>query len=76
MVMSHDPDDGMRDAPGEGRNKRARRLTDASRTIGDTMESQNAEESTLVGLCAHCELRESCKRPRPQGGIWSCTEYQ
>jgi hypothetical protein len=30
----------------------------------------------FVGLCAHCELRETCERPGIQGGIWSCNDYR
>ncbi len=39
--------------------------------------SQGLQDAAkLVGLCATCELRETCDRPKPAGGIWFCEEYQ
>ncbi len=29
-----------------------------------------------VGLCVNCELRETCMRLKPAGGIWFCAEYR
>ncbi len=29
-----------------------------------------------LGLCASCELRQECKRPEPEGGVWSCSDYR
>ncbi len=29
-----------------------------------------------VGLCANCELRDTCIRLKPAGGIWFCEEYR
>ncbi len=31
---------------------------------------------TLKGLCINCALRETCKFPKPEGGVWHCSEYQ
>jgi len=30
----------------------------------------------VPGLCANCEERDSCRFPRPQGGVWRCEEYR
>ena len=29
-----------------------------------------------VGLCGHCENREFCTYPKPEGGVWHCDEYK
>jgi hypothetical protein len=34
------------------------------------------ETPPLAGLCANCELRESCTYPKPPGGVWHCNEYR
>jgi hypothetical protein len=28
------------------------------------------------GLCGHCENREYCTYPKPEGGVWHCDEYK
>jgi hypothetical protein len=28
------------------------------------------------GLCVNCETRETCRYPRPSGGVWHCEEYR
>jgi len=28
------------------------------------------------GLCMNCEDRDTCRTPRPQGGVWHCEEYR
>lgn len=28
-----------------------------------------------AGLCASCERRETCDKPKVPGGIWSCHDY-
>jgi len=30
----------------------------------------------MNGLCANCEVRETCKFPKAEGGIWHCEEYR
>ncbi len=42
--------------------------------ITEHEEEQQAE--TLKGLCMNCELRDTCKFPKPAGGVWFCGEYQ
>lgn len=32
--------------------------------------------ATKMGLCVNCEQRESCKLPKPAGGVWFCNEYE
>jgi hypothetical protein len=34
------------------------------------------EKSKYFGLCANCKHRETCKFPKPQGGVWHCEEYE
>jgi len=29
-----------------------------------------------LGLCANCKHRETCKFPKPTGGVWHCEEYE
>ena len=29
-----------------------------------------------MGLCSHCENREFCTYPKPEGGVWHCDEYK
>lgn len=29
-----------------------------------------------LGLCRNCEIRNTCKFPKPEGGIWHCEEYR
>ncbi len=31
--------------------------------------------SRLKGLCANCDLRDTCTFPKPEGGVWHCEEY-
>jgi len=28
-----------------------------------------------IGLCKNCANRETCRYPKPDGGIWRCEEY-
>jgi hypothetical protein len=32
--------------------------------------------SELKGLCKYCEIRETCKFPKPAGGVWHCDEFE
>ena len=43
-------------------------------TIVTTLEI--AKSSEFKGLCVNCEDRDTCKLPRPKGGIWHCEEYK
>ncbi len=33
-------------------------------------------DTSLKGLCMNCENRASCSYPRPEGGVWHCSEYK
>ena len=33
-------------------------------------------EKRLLGLCSNCDLRDTCKFPMPEGGVWHCEEYE
>ncbi len=44
-------------------------------------EEEEADSSAFryeahVGLCVNCELRDTCIRLKPAGGIWFCEEYR
>jgi hypothetical protein len=30
----------------------------------------------VIGLCANCAHRETCRHPRPAGGVWHCEDYE
>jgi hypothetical protein len=33
-------------------------------------------EKRLLGLCSNCEHRDTCRFPKPEGGVWHCEEYE
>lgn len=35
-----------------------------------------AESGEFKGLCVNCAHRDTCKLPRPKGGVWHCEEYE
>ena len=39
------------------------------------LEDQD-DSCRLKGLCFHCQHRETCKFPKPEGGVWYCQEYE
>ncbi len=43
-------------------------------TIVTTLEI--AKSTEFKGLCVNCEDRDTCKLPRPEGGVWHCEEYK
>ena len=54
--------------------------------IGDRMTTPPAEPSmavraaeedasTYAGLCMNCDHRQTCKHPKPAGGVWHCEDY-
>lgn len=32
--------------------------------------------TTLLGLCRTCVNRIDCQFPKPEGGVWHCTEFE
>lgn len=30
----------------------------------------------LAGICRHCELKDMCPLPKPEGGVWRCSYYR
>jgi len=28
------------------------------------------------GLCRNCKKKETCKLPKPEGGVWRCEDYE
>jgi len=34
------------------------------------------DASKFMGLCRTCEIRKTCKYPKPEGGVWHCDEYE
>jgi hypothetical protein len=37
--------------------------------------SGNPGKSELKGLCADCANRDCCTFPKPEGGVWHCSDY-
>ncbi len=33
------------------------------------------EPEKIKGLCINCAHRDTCRLPRPRGGVWHCEEY-
>ncbi len=44
--------------------------------VTSTMTRSAADVSRLTGLCMNCEMRDSCRMPKPEGGVWHCESYQ
>jgi hypothetical protein len=44
-----------------------------SKTTSDAWE---VDFEKYKGLCANCEIRETCEFPKSEGGVWHCEEYQ
>ncbi len=42
----------------------------------DEVDSTAVLRHGNVGLCVNCELRDTCIRLKPAGGIWFCEEYR
>lgn len=42
-----------------------------------TVAAQHVQKpaSDYLGLCSNCEHRDTCRLPRPEGGVWHCEEY-
>ena len=45
-----------------------------AKKIAVSIEEKNVGK--YKGLCTNCEIRETCKYPKPEGGVWHCEEYQ
>ena len=39
-------------------------------------EKQTEHTAKARGLCANCELRDTCTFPNKEAGIWYCEEYR
>lgn len=53
--------------------------TVGNQTVGQTEKRDEPvirKDTPLKGLCINCEIRETCKLPRPIDGVWHCEEYQ
>jgi len=38
--------------------------------------TQGSGSTRFLGLCSNCEKRETCRLPKPEGGVWDCEEYR
>ncbi|UCE58607.1 MAG: hypothetical protein JSU63_14325 [Phycisphaerales bacterium] len=49
----------------------------ASPLAGVAMAVDSVEEEVgkHAGLCSNCEHRQTCRHPRPAGGVWHCENY-
>jgi len=34
------------------------------------------ESNKYKGLCKNCKKQETCRLPKPEGGVWRCEEYE
>jgi len=34
------------------------------------------DSSKYKGLCKNCRKRDSCRLPKPEGGVWRCEDYE
>jgi len=39
-------------------------------------EGANLSRARAMGLCFNCENLETCRLPRPEGGVWHCEQYR
>jgi hypothetical protein len=46
-----------------------------SRYVADVLVTQEGN-ANVVGLCANCANRETCKHQLPAGGLWHCEDYE
>ena len=61
----------MFDGYGFSNGDTAERIVPVVRTLPDhTVPDENK------GLCVNCAHRDTCKLPRPKGGVWHCEEYE
>lgn len=56
----------------------ARRMVSMPAHSVDTSAVRAAaqDETTYTGLCVNCEQRQTCRHPKPAGGIWHCEDYE
>jgi hypothetical protein len=47
-----------------------------SEIVADPGSDLPDEAEKRIALCAACELRDSCKKPVPPGGIWHCADFR
>jgi len=61
----------------EYKSLRASRKRESARRMRDSREDMRKDDrGKYLGLCANCELRDSCCFTKPLSGIWHCNEYQ
>jgi hypothetical protein len=59
-----------------------RSIYSAQRALINEINNKNngyagsTEDTEYKGLCANCEHRKLCIYPKPEGGVWSCEEYE
>ncbi|NLU19591.1 MAG: hypothetical protein GXW89_02695 [Phycisphaerae bacterium] len=37
---------------------------------------QAQDAGRRLGLCVNCDNADTCRLPRPEGGVWHCEEYR
>ncbi len=45
-------------------------------TDNEDVRPRAGKPGELKGLCANCEIRDTCTFPKAEGGIWHCEEYR
>jgi hypothetical protein len=41
-----------------------------------TSDEDERDSSRYKGLCRNCKKRDSCRLPKPEGGVWRCEDYE
>ena len=44
-------------------------------TTDEIIKSIEKNDPKYKGLCSNCARRDTCKFPKPDGGVWHCSEY-
>jgi len=44
-------------------------------TAGTLLASPRTSLNKRTGLCGHCVQLKTCTFPKPEGGVWHCTDY-
>jgi len=50
-------------------------INDGERRANSSKASIPYIKGRMKGLCLNCEIRESCRYPIRDGGVWHCEEY-
>ena len=46
------------------------------RGSGSRSSAQERDSGEYKGLCRNCKKKDTCKLPKPEGGVWRCEDYE